>query len=52
MNGVLAGPVKGLKEIWPCSGVVGCYGCGGICVGGSERDGPIADRYPILVIDK
>jgi len=52
MEGMLAGPGEGMEEIWPCSGVIGCCGCRGICVGGSERDGPIADWYAVMGVDK
>ena len=47
MNGVRACPVQGLEEIWPCSRIVRCCGCRGVCIGGSERDGPIANRYAV-----
>jgi hypothetical protein len=48
VNGVRACPGEGLKEICPCSRVERCCGCRGVCVGGSERDGPIANRYAIM----
>jgi len=51
VNGVRARPGEGSEEICPCSGDVGCCGRGGICVRGSERDGPIADRYAVSGIE-
>jgi hypothetical protein len=52
MNGVRARPSEGSEEIRPCSGNVGCCGCGGVRVGRSEGDGPIADGYAGFGIDK
>lgn len=52
VKGVHACPSQGLEEIWPCSSGVGGYGCRSIGVGGSERDGPVADRYAVKGIDQ
>ena len=53
MNGVRACPGEGLEEVFPSSRDERCCRCRGVGVGGSERDGPIANRYAVMwEIDK